>query len=93
MDILETMSDDGPFVIHCSAGVGRTGTMICADMIRRKVKSCSSSEKMKIDVDEIVKSVRMDRVGSVQTAQQYILLHTFAEYCGILNGVDVVTLK
>ncbi|XP_032274774.1 tyrosine-protein phosphatase non-receptor type 11-like [Phoca vitulina] len=59
----------GPMVVHCSAGIGRTGTLIVidilVDLIRRQGLDCD------IDVPKTIQLVRRQRSGMVQTEAQY----------------------
>ncbi|XP_019514153.1 PREDICTED: tyrosine-protein phosphatase non-receptor type 11-like isoform X5 [Hipposideros armiger] len=59
----------GPMVVHCSAGIGRTGTIIVidilVDLIRRQGLDCD------IDVPKTIQLVRRQRSGMVQTEAQY----------------------
>ncbi|XP_034477352.1 phosphatidylinositol phosphatase PTPRQ isoform X2 [Drosophila innubila] len=59
-----------PIVVHCSAGVGRTGTFIGLDLIMQRLKSES-----KINIFETVKKLRFQRMKMVQTQQQYTFLY------------------
>lgn len=59
-----------PIVVHCSAGVGRTGTFIGLDIIMQRLKSES-----KINIFETVKKLRFQRMKMVQTLQQYTFLY------------------
>ena len=54
-----------PMVVHCSAGIGRTGTFITIDHVITAVR-----KKMNVDVKEIIKSLREDRMGMVQSLSQ-----------------------
>ncbi|XP_022799392.1 receptor-type tyrosine-protein phosphatase S-like, partial [Stylophora pistillata] len=62
--------DAGPMVVHCSAGVGRTGTFIVVDAMLRRI----AAEKT-VDVYDYVTSLRQDRNLMVQVEEQYILIH------------------
>jgi len=61
---------DGPPVCHCSAGVGRSGTYICIDILLNKLQH----EKC-VDVYGVVCLMRTQRCNMVQTEEQYILIH------------------
>ncbi|XP_065936977.1 receptor-type tyrosine-protein phosphatase kappa isoform X1 [Magallana gigas] len=63
-------SSDGPIVVHCSAGIGRTGTFIALDYLLEE----GAAEQM-IDVKGYVTSLRHQRGKSIQTYEQYIFLH------------------
>jgi protein tyrosine phosphatase len=67
----ETVESSGPLVVHCSAGVGRSGTYITVDMLL----DCLKSEVETINVREIVAGMRMKRMEMVQSVPQYILIH------------------
>ncbi|XP_061182305.1 receptor-type tyrosine-protein phosphatase kappa-like [Saccostrea echinata] len=60
----------GPLIVHCSAGIGRTGTFIALDFLIQQAK-----ESGFIDVFRCVETLRRQRVHMVQTLEQYIFLH------------------
>ena len=54
---------DGPMVVHCSAGVGRTGTFITLYTQLQRIKA-----EKNVDVFGFVRSMRKRRCYMVQTA-------------------------
>uniref|UniRef100_A0A8R1DHP2 Tyrosine-protein phosphatase non-receptor type n=1 Tax=Caenorhabditis japonica TaxID=281687 RepID=A0A8R1DHP2_CAEJA len=63
----------GPIVVHCSAGIGRTGTILVLDALLTQVKQVGLL--CPVDVFKMVKYVRTYRSGLVQTEQQYQFLY------------------
>ncbi|XP_052804200.1 uncharacterized protein LOC128234181 isoform X2 [Mya arenaria] len=59
-----------PWMVHCSAGVGRTGTFIALDYLYDQGKVYE-----KLNVPETVNVLREQRVSLVQTKEQYLYLH------------------
>ncbi|MBZ3871860.1 Receptor-type tyrosine-protein phosphatase C [Sciurus carolinensis] len=60
----------GPIVVHCSAGVGRTGTYIGIDAMLEGLEA-----EGKVDVYSYVVKLRRQRCLMVQVEAQYILIH------------------
>ncbi|XP_023226972.1 receptor-type tyrosine-protein phosphatase R-like [Centruroides sculpturatus] len=60
----------GPTVVHCSAGIGRTGCFIATSIGIQQLW-----EENMVDVLGIVCALRLDRGGMVQTAEQYEFVH------------------
>ncbi|XP_064604746.1 receptor-type tyrosine-protein phosphatase U-like [Liolophura sinensis] len=60
----------GPVVVHCSAGIGRTGTFIGLDYLINQAK-----KEGHVDVPACVTLMRKQRVNMIQTQEQYQFLH------------------
>ncbi|NXD82671.1 PTPRV phosphatase, partial [Halcyon senegalensis] len=68
---IQSTKDAGPTLVHCSAGVGRSGTFIALDRLLQQMKQ----EKV-VDTFGVVYTLRMNRYLMIQTLSQYIFLHS-----------------
>ncbi|XP_070409879.1 protein tyrosine phosphatase receptor type Db isoform X15 [Nothobranchius furzeri] len=62
--------DAGPMIVHCSAGVGRTGCFVVIDGMTERIK-----HEKTIDIYGHVTLMRSQRNYMVQTEDQYIFIH------------------
>ncbi|XP_074936838.1 phosphatidylinositol phosphatase PTPRQ isoform X2 [Phalacrocorax aristotelis] len=62
--------DNTPMVVHCSAGVGRTGVYIALDHLTQHL-----SDHDFVDIYGLVAELRSERMCMVQNLAQYIFLH------------------
>ncbi|VDD95685.1 unnamed protein product [Enterobius vermicularis] len=70
----------GPVVVHCSAGIGRSGSYMLIDSMRRHLMQADS-----LNIDAHLKHIRQQRAKLVQTLEQYIFCHEAVRQL-ILNG-------
>ncbi|XP_037335694.2 tyrosine-protein phosphatase non-receptor type 7-like isoform X2 [Pungitius pungitius] len=76
--LLPTVSQPitGPVVVHCSAGIGRTGCFIVSSIGCQQLRDSGQ-----VDILETVCQLRLDRGGMIQTTEQYQFLYsTLAQY-------------
>ncbi|CAG2257823.1 Tyrosine-protein phosphatase non-receptor type 7,Receptor-type tyrosine-protein phosphatase R,Tyrosine-protein phosphatase non-receptor type 5,Receptor-type tyrosine-protein phosphatase beta,Receptor-type tyrosine-protein phosphatase N2 [Mytilus edulis] len=62
----EKCDNSGPTLVHCSAGIGRTGTFIAIDALYEYGKKVGH-----VDIMEYVQMMRKDRMNMIQTHEQY----------------------
>lgn len=72
--------DNGPIVMHCSAGIGRTGTIILIDVILRRL-FCARE----VDMVDLFKQLRNQRASCIQVEGQYIFV--------IVSVLDYIKIK
>ena len=72
-----------PILVHCSAGIGRTGTFCALDIVLQQLDSWSNQDGgitegevvETLDLPSLVAKLRQQRMNMVQTLEQYEFLY------------------
>lgn len=73
--------NSSPLLVHCSAGVGRTGTFITLDSMIQRMKSEDT-----LDIFEFIRQMRSRRPLMVQTEVRIIMIACCPNQNKIPNG-------
>ena len=85
-------------VVHCSAGIGRAGTFIAIDEAMRQLNkdfrnhspSSDDHPEQRLDIPSIVRTLRSQRLGMVQTPEQFAYIYqVLQEYSTALRAGTV----
>ncbi|XP_075704574.1 receptor-type tyrosine-protein phosphatase alpha-like [Rhinoderma darwinii] len=60
----------GPVIVHCSAGIGRTGTFMALDILLKMARAVK-----KVNVFNCILQLRKNRINMVQNKDQYTFLY------------------
>lgn len=74
IDMHNEQHPDKPIVVHCSAGIGRTGTLLAVHSFLSRHRG-----DMNVSVRQIVEDMRKHRMGMVQTKEQYKFIYQAIE--------------
>eukprot|EP00698_Gefionella_okellyi_P003198 TRINITY_DN12990_c0_g1_i1.p1 TRINITY_DN12990_c0_g1~~TRINITY_DN12990_c0_g1_i1.p1 ORF type:complete len:276 (+),score=33.49 TRINITY_DN12990_c0_g1_i1:40-867(+) len=80
---IEQVKATGPLLVHCSAGIGRSGTFIAAHEAAAQLRQGISPNLL-----ALVDTLRSQRRGMVQTREQYLFLKSAVDE---LHGEPVQT--
>jgi len=69
-NVLPPSPHNKPTIVHCSAGVGRSGSFMAMDKLMHHIEAGKD-----IDVFGAVYQMRLERCHMVQNEQQYIFIH------------------
>jgi len=74
-----------PVVVHCSAGIGRTGTFCAIDILLQRFDSWQTLNdgrgpdraevEAALNLPQLVHDLRFQRMGMVQTLDQYVFVY------------------
>uniref|UniRef100_A0A673G5K8 protein-tyrosine-phosphatase n=1 Tax=Sinocyclocheilus rhinocerous TaxID=307959 RepID=A0A673G5K8_9TELE len=76
-----------PVVVHCSAGIGRTGTFCTLDICLSRLEDIGT-----VDIKQTVRRMRTQRAFSIQTWDQYYFCYKavieYAQQSGLLQPME-----
>ncbi|RWS30623.1 tyrosine phosphatase: receptor type: K-like protein [Leptotrombidium deliense] len=78
-------NNNHPIIAHCSAGVGRTGTLIAIDAMLEM-----ASQEKYIDVLSYLCTARSQRINMIEKLQQYIFVHQILVEMLCKDNTDIV---
>ena len=80
-----SLSADQKTVVHCSAGVGRSGVVVLTDMLMETIAA-----KESFNIHSCLRELRKQRMHLVQTPHQYVFTHqAMLHYIeAVLDGSD-----
>ena len=82
INLVDKYRNDNPVVVHCSAGVGRTGTFISMYCLYQEIKKQieENAKEIRFSIFNLVRKLKEMRLYSVQNEVQYFLIYQYVYY-------------
>ncbi len=80
--LVDSYRENNPIVVHCSAGVGRTGTFISMYFLEKEIKDQINNnvKEIQFSIFNLVRKLKEMRLYMVQTEAQYKFIYDFVNY-------------
>ncbi|XP_059707503.1 FERM and PDZ domain-containing protein 2-like isoform X1 [Haemorhous mexicanus] len=74
----------GPIIAHCSTGIGRSGVLLCVEILLSHIE-----KDLCFNIKQIVRDLRDQRFGMIQTKDEYLFCYEVVlEVLQILRAMD-----
>ncbi|KAM4896608.1 FERM and PDZ domain-containing protein 2 [Sylvia borin] len=74
----------GPIIAHCSTGIGRSGVLLCVEILLSHIE-----KDLCFNIKQIVRDLRDQRFGMIQTKDEYLFCYEVVlEVLQILQAMD-----
>ena len=82
IELVDKFRDNSPIVVHCSAGVGRTGTFISMYYLKNEIirQIKDKAKIIQFNIFNLVRKLKEMRLYLVQTESQYRFIYEFIRY-------------
>ena len=90
INIVDKLKEDKPVVVHCSAGIGRTGTFISAYNLYHEIMEQINNKnirELKFSIMNLVRKLKEMRLYLVENQTQYNFLYQFVNLVLIKNNL------
>lgn len=73
LDTVDSLSSNTrrPITVHCSAGIGRSGTFVAAHSLRKELRQVNAQKFVRLNIPKAIFYLRCQRIGLVGTSKQY----------------------
>ena len=80
--LVDKVRDNNPIIVHCSAGVGRTGTFISMYFLEKEIRRQirNKVDTIKFSIFNLVRKLKEMRLYLVQTELQYKFIYEFVRH-------------
>ena len=78
--IIDKKKNNKPFVVHCSAGVGRTGCFIAMYLLYSQLKDKLNEQIIEFNIFNTVRQLREMRLHCIQNSTQFYFIYLFVKY-------------
>ena len=78
--IIDKIKNTKPFVVHCSAGVGRTGCFIAMYLLYSQLKDKLNEQIIEFNIFNTVRQLREMRLHCIQNSTQFYFIYLFVKY-------------
>ena len=79
-DFINKKKNNKPFVVHCSAGVGRTGCFIAIYLLHYFLKDKLNEPIIQFNIFNLVRQLREMRLHLIQNVDQFYFIYRFIKY-------------